>query len=176
MRTFLTYVLAASAAALSGASALASSCEPIGVSDAEVNAARDRAIAFALDADVLAYGRLNGARYPVQGVCDSGGNTTGLNGFQEILEIFEVEEVVRGREIQTALLHTGWMSRLGPDCELELMSSSTFALGDHQSDRMLMALTDSGQGAYSSQGHCLFLQFFEQDVIRAVTRDAGEQG
>lgn len=91
-----------------------------------------------------------------------------------MLEIFQVEEVLRGREVDIALLHTGWMSRLNDDCELELLSMSTFALGDHQSERMLVALTDTGRGAYQTQGHCLFLQLFEEDVVRAAMRDGGE--
>jgi hypothetical protein len=140
-----------------------------------IQTARARAVAFAMNADVLAYGRLNGAIYPVTGPCNPSADRSGLDGYQEVLEILEIDEVVRGRDIEVAHLHTGWMSRFDADCELELMGMSNFALGDHQSDRMLVALTDSGRGAYRTQGHCLYLHFFEQDVIRAISRDSGEQ-
>ena len=128
-----------------------------------------------MNADVLAYGHLSGAIYPVSGPCDRNADRSGFDGFQEVLEIFEIDRRLSGRDVSKVYLRTGHMSRFDANCALEVISMSNFSLSDYPSEPYLAALVDTGQGTYSTQGPCINLDGVEEDILAALGRDPGEQ-
>ena len=193
MRTLLTYVLALATFGVMPSAQAMSGCPmpPARVGrDATVEQQtawelrmrqlRAGTVGRALAADVLAYGRITGIRYPVNGPCTPGRELGPWENYQPVLYVVEIGEVLHGREIEQAYVATQWYSRFGSDCSLEvrpLAQSQTPVTvePDPGEPFEIWALFESGQGAYRAEYPCFRLSWVEEDILAALGRDPGEQ-
>ena len=193
MRTFLTSVLAIATFGVTPSAQAMSGCPmpPARVGrDATVEQQtawelrmrqlRAGTVGRALAADVLAYGRITGIHYPVNGPCTPGRELGPWENYQRALYVLEIDEVLHGREIERAYVQSNWYSRFGSDCSLEVRPLATGAEpetieADTDQPDEIWALFESEQGAYRAEMPCFRLSWVEEDILAALGRDPGEQ-